>query len=110
MANKMTVMIYGIRYAITSTEDPAYVYTLAGEIDRLVTEMMHAGGMSVNQALVLAALSYLDASKKSEATVDNLRNHISDYADDAAKARMELAEARKSLGKNMSGAKDQMTL
>ena len=101
MANKLAVTIYGNKYAITSTEDPAYVYTLAGEIDNLVTEMMHAGGMSVNQALVLAALSYLDTAKKSEATVDNLRQHISDYADDAAKARMELAEARKNIGKNM---------
>lgn len=99
MNTKLSVQIYGIKYAITSNEEPAYVRGLASEIDKTVTDLMRSGGMSVNQAFLLACLNYLDGYKKSEEGADNLRRQIAEYAEDAAKSRAELAEAKKELAK-----------
>lgn len=96
MSNRVTIQIYGNRYNITTTEDPAYVYQLAGEIDKTVTDLMrNTTGISLNEAMVLVALSCLDGQKKSEQSADNLRRQITDYASEAAKARARLAEAER---------------
>lgn len=100
--NKITIQIYGTKYPIVTQEDPSYVAGLAHTLDDLVRELMDQSqkqNMSVNQALVLIAMNYLDSYEKSEKSADNLRNQIAEYLEDAAKARMEAAEARRELQK-----------
>lgn len=99
MSNKLTIQIYGTRYSLTTTEDVDYVRQLGQEMDKMVSEMMKQPGMSINQALILLALSYLDANKKSEEAADNLRRQITDYADSEAKIQAELAQAKRKLEK-----------
>lgn len=94
---KMTIQIGGVKYPITTAEDPAYVEELAKEMDKLARQLMGNSRMSINEALVLMALSYLDAHKKSERSADHLRGQIAEYLEEAAKARMEAGEARKEL-------------
>lgn len=96
--NKLTIQIRGIKYPISTKEDPAYVVGLAHKLDEMVSELT-AGGISLNEALVLAAISYLDAAEKAERTSDNLRSQISEYLDDAAKSRLEATDAKRELGK-----------
>ncbi|MDR2932977.1 MAG: cell division protein ZapA [Oscillospiraceae bacterium] len=104
MSNKLTVQIYGNKYPITFQEDPSYVQQLAAEIDKTVTDLMrNSGRMSINDALVLTALNYLDACRKAEDGADNLRKQITAYVEDAAKARMELSEARKEIARMEKG-------
>jgi len=93
--NKLTIQICGIRYPITTLEEPAYVAGLAQEIDAAVRDMMKTGSVSINEALVLCALSYLDEKKKVEATTDNLRTQITGYVEEAAKARLEAQGLRR---------------
>jgi cell division protein ZapA len=97
MSNKLTVLINGVRYAITTSEDVPYVQGLAREIDVLITDLMRHSNMSINQAMLLAALHFLDQYKKADESADHLRAQITEYAEDSAKARMELSEARKEL-------------
>jgi len=93
MNNRLTIEIYGTKYSITTSEASEYVEQLASEIDTALFDLMRRGGISLNQALLLLGLQYLDAQKKSEESADHLRSQVAEYLDDAAKARMELAEA-----------------
>jgi cell division protein ZapA len=104
--NRMTVQIYGGKYNITTTEDVAYVRGLAAELDGLVTNLMNSGGASVDRALLLAALHYMDTARKSDEGADNLRRQITEYADEAAKARTELAEVRRELSRARAGGNE----
>lgn len=99
MNTKLTVLINGTKYAITTTEDPDYVQGLAGEIDVLITNMMKGSTMSINHALLLAALHYLDQCKKTDENSNHLRKQISEYGKESSKARSELFEAKKEISK-----------
>lgn len=98
--NKMTIQVRGIKYPITSKEEPGYVVGLAHKLDEDVRELTSGrNGISLNEALVLIAMSYLDTAEKAERTCDNLRSQISEYLDDAAKLRLEASDAKRELGK-----------
>ena len=99
MSNEITIEIYGTRYSITSTEDPKYVQTLAQEVDDMLSGMMQQKGISLNQALLLMNLHYLDSLKKSEQSIDHMRVQISEYLKDASTARAELADAQRKISR-----------
>ena len=98
--HKLIVEIYGGKYPIKTVEEPDYVSELARELDKATRELMKNGSSaSLNEALVLLALSYLDAYKKSEQSADHLRGQIAEYLEDAAKSRAEVGEARKEIAR-----------
>ena len=97
-SHKLTIYINGMRYPIKTQEDPAYVAELAREIDES-TKKLVAAGSTAGEAMVLLCLSYIDNWKKAEQSADNLRDQVTKYLDDAAKARSELAEANRELEK-----------
>ena len=98
--NRITIQINGTKYPITTQEESAYVAGLAHKLDGAVRELMDASrGLSLNEALVLISMSYLDSFEKSEKNADNLRSQIAECLEDAAKARMETSEARRELVK-----------
>lgn len=95
MSNKVNIQVYGARYPISTNEDTAYALDLGKELDQAVHGLMNSGkGLSFNDALVLLSLSYLDSSRKAERSADHLREQIAEYLEEAAKARLELSEAR----------------
>lgn len=95
--HKMVITINGMKYPITTRENERYVSTLGHEIDKGVRQLMDHAQLSVNEALVLLCLNYLDSYKKSEQAADNLRSQIAEYLEEAAKARAETGEAKKEL-------------
>lgn len=96
--NKITITVNGTKYPITTPEEPSYVAGLAHKLDEAVHGLMSgARGLSLNEALVLVCMSYLDAYEKSEKLADSLRGQIAEYLEDAAKARLEAGEARREL-------------
>lgn len=98
--NKVTIQIRGMKYPITTREDPAYVVGLAHKLDEAVRQLtQNSKAVSLNEALVVIAMSYLDSFEKAEKNTDNLRSQIAEYLEDAAKARMEASEARRELVK-----------
>lgn len=96
---KLMIQINGTKYPIATAEEPDYVTELADEIDKLVKQLMGSSHISVNEALVLICLSYLDAYKKSEKSADHLRAQIAEYLEDASKARLETSEARREIAR-----------
>ena len=105
MDNRLTIEIYGTKYSISTTEEAQYVGQLAGEIDKNLFELMRRGGISLNQALLLLCLQYLDSSKKNDQSSDHLRSQVAEYLDDAAKARTELADALQKIERLERGKK-----
>lgn len=94
---KVVVQINGNKYPITTAEDVEYVNEMAKEIDRMVHQLMDDTHLSMNEALVLISLSYLDAYKKSEQSADHLRGQVAEYLEEASKARIEAAGAKQEL-------------
>lgn len=96
LTRKVKIDVGGKSYIITTPEPEDYVLELSKEIDRNVSSMMDKNdSLSLNDALVLTVLNYADAFKKSELNADNMRNQITEYLEDAARARVEADEARR---------------
>lgn len=95
---RAVITIAGTRYPITTAEEPVYVEDLGREIDRQVKQLI-GDRMTVNEAMVLLCLHYLDSYRKSEKSADHLRGQIAEYLEEAAKARAEAGEARKEIGR-----------
>ncbi len=93
--NRVVITINGVRYPIRSMEEPAYVHKLAEEMDAALRELTQQGNLSLSEALVLLGLEYLDNYHKAEQNLDNMRSQLSEYLEDAAKARLERDEARR---------------
>ncbi|MCL2068435.1 MAG: cell division protein ZapA [Oscillospiraceae bacterium] len=100
MSSRLTIEIYGTRYSITTTEDAQYVQDIAREADKALTSLMRNSSISLNQALVLMMLHYLDAHKKSEESADHLRGQVTEYLKDAQDARAELSAAQQRIDKS----------
>jgi len=97
LPNKLKIYVNNMMYAITAQDDTAYVKGLAEEIDECVRNVIHASKASMNEALVLTALYYIDEQKKAEANADHLRTQITEYAAEAGKARQEIAELKREI-------------
>ncbi|WP_458863085.1 cell division protein ZapA [Acidaminobacterium chupaoyuni] len=95
MTNRITVRIGGLDYTILAEDDPQYVKKTAELVDRKLKEVSQGGNLSALTAAVMAALNIADDYYKAQESTDNLRAQIREYADEAAKLRMELARAKK---------------
>lgn len=98
MLNRIKIEIMGSQYTIASSEDEKYVLKLGSELDNQVRALIEASPkLSLNSALVLCALSYSDALKKSEESADHIRNQLAEYLDESTQCRMELEEAKREI-------------
>lgn len=93
---KLRIEIGGASYNITTSEDEDHVRELAKEISEDVDSLFVANpSLSMNDALVLCALGYLNEYRKESSNSDHIRSQLKDYLGDTAKARMELDEANR---------------
>ncbi|MEG2174183.1 MAG: cell division protein ZapA [Oscillospiraceae bacterium] len=98
MINRVKIEILGTSYTIATPEDDAYVRALARALDQKLSQTLEANPkMSPMSALLLCALDGADAYKKSEESADHMRSQLTDYLEDAAKARIELDDAKREL-------------
>ena len=96
--NKMQIEIHGSKYMIATTESEEYVEALANELNEQIDALQQKNkNLSLNEALVLCAINYADCYKKSEENSDNMRTQLAGYVEDAARARIELDEAKREL-------------
>lgn len=97
-ANHVEVCINGVHYHIATNEPAQYLQELAHEVDTQMSALLERNpSMGFNDAAVLCLLNYADNYRRSEESADHMRNQISDYLEDAAKARIELDEATRRL-------------
>ena len=95
-ARKIKLEIAGSRYTVTTTEQEGYVRDLAAEItDDINSLSARNPALSMNDALVLCAISYLSEYKKESANSDHIRSQLKEYLGDTARARMEVDEANR---------------
>ncbi len=95
-SNHIKISINGVHYNICTPEPEEYVQQLAQELDETVREVIEKSPtISFNDVMVLCAINYVDAYKRSEENADRLRTQITEYLEDAAKARIELDEAKR---------------
>lgn len=97
-SNQVEICINGVHYHIATNEPPKYLQELAHEIDSNLQSLLERNpSMGFNDAAVLCMLNYADNYHRSEESADHMRTQISDYLEDAAKARIELDEATRRL-------------
>ena len=96
MQKKVKIEIAGTNYTIMTGESEGYVKDLAEEITGDIAELTEKNpALSMNGALLLCAISYLDQYKKESANSDHIRSQLKEYLGDTAKTRMEADEANR---------------
>lgn len=96
--NKVRLEICGSDYIISTTEEPDYVKNLALEIEDMANSIMSRNSSTtLNDAFMICTLSYADQYKKSERNADHIRGQLTEYLEDAARARIELDEAKREI-------------
>ncbi|MCH5191229.1 MAG: cell division protein ZapA [Oscillospiraceae bacterium] len=113
--NRVKLNICGVNYYINTDESVEYTEELGRKLDERMNEIMKKGGsfVTITQAAVLAALELADELSKSEKNVENFRNQIRDYLEDAGKAKSERDYYKRELDRVKTEAKfnnDQINL
>lgn len=94
--NKVRFNICGSQYVVSTSEEDAYVQSLAERLDHDMEEIMSTTtSASVTMAAVVTALDYLDEMQKASSSAEKLRGQIKGYLEDAASARLAAENARK---------------
>ncbi|MEM1485076.1 cell division protein ZapA [Oscillospiraceae bacterium PP1C4] len=94
--NRVRISINGVHYSINTVEPEDYVHGLAQELDEQIKGVIEKSpSVSFNDVMVLCAINYIDAYKRSEENADRMRTQITEYLEDAAKARIELDEVKR---------------
>lgn len=87
---RVKLHIGGIDYYINTDETLEYTVSLGEKIDKRMTEILRSNSLiTANQAAVLTALEIADELEKANAVTDNFRTQISEYLDEATKAKNE---------------------
>jgi cell division protein ZapA len=96
--NRVKIEVLGSAYTIATPEEEEYVRSLAKDLDNQLKQMLAQNPkMSPAMALILCAINSADQQRKSEHSADHLRGQLSEYLEDAARARMELDDSRREL-------------
>lgn len=98
--NRIRIEICGSKYVISSPEAPDYVRSLSAEIEDHVKHILDTNNSAtLCDAYLLTLLSYADQYRKSEDSCDNLRSQLTEYLEDATKARIEADEGKQEIEK-----------
>lgn len=98
--NKVSITIRNQKYTVISSETPEKIKELGDTVDRKVSSMMGPGSkLSLNEALVLAALDLANESKEHEKTVMKLKGEMAGYLEDVEKVTIERDKLRRELDK-----------
>lgn len=93
---RVKIEVCGARYNIASAEPEAYVKELGAQLNAQISDMLSQNdALSVNDALVLCLLNYMDGYRKAEENTDHMRSQLTEYLEDAARYRIEADEAKR---------------
>ena len=97
LANKVVIMLGGVRYPLRTVEEPSYVSALADEMDIALRKVMGENSLTLSESLVLLGLEYLDGYKKAERNLDNMRNQVAEYMETVKRSKRELEQAKEEI-------------
>ncbi len=89
MLNRIKVVICGKEYTLKTNEQSTYIYNLAKNLEKRISDTSFETGASSYNAAIMVALSTLDEITRASNTVDNIRNQAKEYVDLAGKLRIE---------------------
>ena len=98
--NKIRIEIYGVKFVINSTETPEYVKQIAHELDEKIRNyMVGHPRASLSDAYLINLLDYADQLKKCEHNANHLRQQLSEYLEESARAHLEVDEYKREIDK-----------
>lgn len=98
--NTYRIKIFNKELNITTDQTLEYTQALADRLNEKLSEIVSGvGNMTLTDAAVLVSLDCLDKAVRSDESAQNIRQQIKTYADDASKARQELANKESEIEK-----------
>lgn len=96
MATRSKVKVLGTTYYITTSGSEEQVRRIEEQMnDQLAAILEQRPSLSTLDALVILSLNLMDEITDAESSTDRMREQLSQYLEDAAKARMELEDQRR---------------
>lgn len=91
MATRSKVKVLGTTYYITTSGSEEQVRRIEEQLnEQLTTILEQRPSLSTLDAVVILTLNLMDELTETESATDRMREQLSQYLEDAAKARMEL--------------------
>ncbi len=98
MANKIRITVGGIDYIISSQDDETYVRKIGDELNTKLDSLARSNPyLSTAMVAILAALDYLDSSKKATAAIEEVKADLKSTSEELACARLEIDGARREI-------------
>lgn len=96
MAIRSKVKVLGTTYYITTSGSEEQMRQIEEQInEQLTTLLEQRPSLSTLDALVILSLNLMSELTEAETSTDRMREQLSQYLEDAAKARMELDEEKR---------------
>ncbi len=81
--NKVRIQVAGASYTISTPEEKEYVEGLAQRLDKQLAALLeNSPALSINDALILCSLQFLDNEQKANRSADRMRQQFSGYMDE----------------------------
>lgn len=98
MANRIKVQVLGNSYFITTDRTEEQMHRIEAELNEQLQAILDTRpSLSVVDALVVLSLNLMDQLSGSEESTDRMREQLTQYLEDAARARMELDSAQREI-------------
>lgn len=111
--NKVRLIIGGMEFHLTTTDDVEYLKNLGDEVDeRLSAIRKENPKLSVSRAGILCALQIADEKNKTDERSTALRKEIQAYMEDASKAKTDAEVSRREaerLNKEIAELKNELS-
>lgn len=97
---RVKVTVLGTTYYLSTTESEEYITSLQFQLNQMLSELQSRhSSVALTDALVLTCFNLLDQNAKAEASADHIRGQLTEYLQDAARARIELEDANREIAR-----------
>ena len=111
MATRSKVKVLGTTYYITTNGSEEQVRRIEEQMnDQLAAILEQRPSLSTLDALVILSLNLMDEITDAESSTDRMREQLSQYLEDAAKARMELEDQKRQCERALQELADEKRL
>ena len=87
---KVRFTVWGSDFCIVTNDSEEYIRSLAaGTEEKIMKNVSESAGVSVVQAAILTAMEYADENSRKESILNNIKDQLKTYLDDAAKIKAE---------------------
>ena len=89
MLNRIKIVICGKEYTLKTEEPSTYIYGLAKNLEKRISETSSETGASPYNSSIMVSMSLLHELAKANSKIDSVRNQTKEYVDMAGKLRIE---------------------